>query len=131
MLFKATFADFADGGLEAPALTMDVMLPVTEWPARMVDRVLDVSDEIVERGRGMNSIVSEKPTRGLGKPSNEIVPRWMGGDAEFSRGVMLMAFDLAPSAEGSSSDGDDAIEGVVGALLPLPSFADFMIVETS
>jgi hypothetical protein len=41
-----------------------VMLPVTECDARMVDIELDVSEDIVDSGRGMNSMVSEKPTRG-------------------------------------------------------------------
>jgi hypothetical protein len=75
MIFKPLLAG---GGLCAPALTMDVMLPVTEWLARMVDRLLDVSEEIVDSGRGMNSTVSEKPTRARGSVS-EAVPRWIGG----------------------------------------------------
>lgn len=37
----------------------------------MVDRLLDVSDEIVDKGRGMNSTVSENPTRGRDGPSND------------------------------------------------------------
>lgn len=53
------------------ALMMDVMLPVTEWLARSVDRLLEVSDDIVDRGRGMNSTVSEKPTLGRDDPSAE------------------------------------------------------------
>ena len=88
---KAALAVLVDGGLGAPALTMDVMLPVTEWPARIVDRLLDVSDEMVERGRGINSIVSEKPTRALGTPSKEVVPRCLGGVDESTRGIVPAA----------------------------------------
>ena len=50
------------GGLDVPALTMDVILPVTEWLARAVDRLLEVSEDIVDSGRGMYSTVSAKPT---------------------------------------------------------------------
>ena len=57
----------AGGGLEVPPLIIDEMLPVREWLARIVDRLLDVSDEMVDSGRGINSIVSENPTRGRGK----------------------------------------------------------------
>ena len=44
------------------ALRMDVMLPVRECEGRMVDIELEVAEEIVERGRGMNSSLSENPT---------------------------------------------------------------------
>jgi hypothetical protein len=44
-------------------ITEDKLFP-TEWP-RTVDAELVVSAETVESGRGMNSIFSEKPTRGL------------------------------------------------------------------
>jgi hypothetical protein len=47
-----------------PRLISEDMLFPTEWP-RTVDAELAVSAETVERGRGMNSIFSEKPTRGL------------------------------------------------------------------
>lgn len=47
-------------GLEAPLMTDDRLFE-TEWP-RIVDMVLSVSEEIVERGR-MYSTVSENPTR--------------------------------------------------------------------
>lgn len=43
----------------------DDMLPVTEWPGLAVI-VLDVSLETRDKGLGMNSKVSEKPTRALG-----------------------------------------------------------------
>lgn len=59
--------DLADGGLEVPPLIIEEMLPVREWLARIVDRLLDVSEEMVDSGRGINSIVSENPTRGRGK----------------------------------------------------------------
>lgn len=58
-------------GLDVLALIIDVILPVREWFCRMVDRLLDVSDEIVDKGRGMNSTVSENPTRGRDGPSND------------------------------------------------------------
>ena len=47
-----------------PRLMSEDMLFPTEWP-RTVDAELAVSAETVERGRGINSIFSEKPTRGL------------------------------------------------------------------
>ena len=53
----------AGGGLEAPPLNKDVILLLTEWLARMVDMLLDVSEEIVDRGRGMNSRTSDILTR--------------------------------------------------------------------
>ena len=52
----------AEGGLAAPALAMDEMLPDIECPRRVAS-VLEDSDESVDSGRGMNSRVSEKPTR--------------------------------------------------------------------
>ena len=42
---------------------MDVTLFVTEWLARMVDILLDVSEEMVDNGRGMNSRTSDILTR--------------------------------------------------------------------
>lgn len=52
----------AGGEFDVPPLTRDVMLLVTEWLARTVDMLLDVSDEIVDKGRGMYSRTSENPT---------------------------------------------------------------------
>ena len=52
----------AGGGLDVPPLTRDVMLLVTEWLARTVDMLLDVSDEMVDKGRGMYSRTSENST---------------------------------------------------------------------
>lgn len=49
---------------ERPAVfveTMDDKLPETEWPCLVM--VLEDSLVANERGRGMNSNVSEKPTR--------------------------------------------------------------------
>lgn len=46
------------------AETMEEMLPETEWPGRAV-ATLEVSLETMETGRGMNSSVSENPTRAL------------------------------------------------------------------
>lgn len=42
-------------GLEASPLTTEVILSVTEWPARTVERLLEVSEDIVESGRRMYS----------------------------------------------------------------------------
>ena len=53
----------ADGGVDAPPLTIEDRLPVAEWP-RKVDSEVSVSDEMVDSGR-MYSILSEKPTRAL------------------------------------------------------------------
>lgn len=52
------------GGLGVLRLSSEDILVLTEWPL-MVDTELSVSEEIVDRGRGMNSTLSEKPTRGL------------------------------------------------------------------
>lgn len=53
-----------DCGLdELPPPIMDVILLETEWLGRTVDILLDVSEEIVDNGRGMNSKTSENPTR--------------------------------------------------------------------
>jgi len=59
---------------------MEEMLPDTEWPGRAVI-VLDVSLETSDKGLGMNSRVSEKPTLarnvvrgvGLGSLSSKVV----------------------------------------------------------
>jgi hypothetical protein len=130
MIFKPLLAAVEDGGLCAPALTMDVMLPVTEWLAKMVDRLLDVSEEIVDSGRGMNSTVSEKPTRARGRVS-EAVPRWIGGlDDLVCETISSPAPVISPTGL-CGSDRADAPNGVVGALVPLLSFAGFMIFEIS
>jgi hypothetical protein len=56
-------------GLSRPpgdaADTIEEMLPETECPGRAV-ATLDVSLDTIDKGRGMNSKVSEKPTRALG-----------------------------------------------------------------
>lgn len=52
----------AGGELDMPPLARDVMLLVTEWLARIVDMLLDVSDEMVDKGRGMYSRTSENST---------------------------------------------------------------------
>ena len=62
------------------------MLPETEWLGRTV-MVLDVSLETRERGRGMNSIRSEKPTLarptglGVGLDSSATLAGSLGGVA--------------------------------------------------
>lgn len=47
--------------LSGKGLAIELMLFVTEWP-RTVELLLSVSDEIMERGLGMTSTVSEKST---------------------------------------------------------------------
>jgi len=76
----------AEGGLGVLKLSTDEILLFTEWP-RMVDMELSVSDEMVESGRGMYSILSEKPT--LGRD---------GG-------------------RGSTASGDDMVVGSTGSLV--------------
>lgn len=49
------------GGLAA---AKELILPVREWVPRIVELLPSVSDEIKDKGRGMTSTVSEKPTRG-------------------------------------------------------------------
>ena len=48
---------------ELPPPIIDVILLETEWVARTVDILLEVSEEIVDNGLGMNSNTSENPTR--------------------------------------------------------------------
>ena len=50
----------------------------------MVDMELDVSEETVDNGRGMNSTVSEKTTRGRGSDGlarPDKTSRRLGGDS--------------------------------------------------
>ena len=53
-----------EDGLAAPADMREERLFETEWPGRIVI-VLDASLDTKDKGRGMNSTVSEKPTRFL------------------------------------------------------------------
>jgi hypothetical protein len=53
-----------EDGLAAPADITDERLFETEWPGRIVI-VLDASLDTRDNGRGINSTVSEKPTRFL------------------------------------------------------------------
>ena len=48
-------------GLAGGGLTIELMLFVTEWP-QMVELLRSVSEEIIERGRGITSTRSEKST---------------------------------------------------------------------
>jgi hypothetical protein len=66
----------AEGGV--PKLSTELMLFVTECEALIVDMELDVSDEIVDSGRGINSSVSEKPTLGRAPPA--LSRRVLGGE---------------------------------------------------
>lgn len=50
-----------DGGEEVPADIMEDILFDTEWPCLIVT-VEELSDETKDRGRGMNSTLSENPT---------------------------------------------------------------------
>lgn len=52
-----------EGGLGVLKLSTDEMLLFTEWP-RTVDIELSVSDDMVDSGRGMYSMLSENPTLG-------------------------------------------------------------------
>ena len=64
-------------GVSRPAVgvlvteTIEETLPDTEWPGRTV-AVLPVSVDTIDRGRGMNSRVSEKPTRARGPQNNPV-----------------------------------------------------------
>lgn len=111
----------AEGGLDVPALVSDDMLPDNEWLRRIVAIELEVSEEIVESGRGMNSNVSEKPTlaRGclLSFLGPETVPTLVGD--MLSKG----AADAVLRGTSTSSKAENArlepgSKGVVGALSP-------------
>ena len=45
-------------------VAIELILPDREWLPRIVDVLPSVSEEISERGRGITSMVSEKPTLG-------------------------------------------------------------------
>lgn len=84
-----------------PRLMSEDMLFPTEWP-RTVDTELAVSAETVERGRGMNSIFSEKPTRGLeGGRATDSSAR--GPDEDST--VMMLSLDLRPSVTDLAGEG--------------------------
>jgi hypothetical protein len=55
---------FGEGLDRVGGLLRDDTLPLREWVGRTVDVLPSVSEEIMERGRGITSTVSEKPTRG-------------------------------------------------------------------
>ena len=119
---NVTSVFLADGGLEVPPLTMDVILPVTEWEARTVDMELEVSEEIVESGRGMNSMVSENPTRGracpvLGALSRRFNIVGLGSWCERSGG------EANPSRMEGRRRCTSGFDGVLGALSDLEFFA--------
>lgn len=101
------------------------MLPVTEWLARIVDKLLDVSEDMVESGRGMNSTVSEKPTRVRdGAPtarfSTELV---------FDDGALALrptsGWDVDLARNGENVDSSLGSDGVAGKLLPRGSSEGF------
>ena len=70
------------------------MLPLRECEGRTVDIELEVAEEIVERGRGMYSSLSENPTRGRG---------WAFGGEWLSDTLV----DVSPSIEARGSEGCD------------------------
>ena len=87
------------------------MLLLTECP-RTVDMELPVSEEIVESGRGMYSMLSEKPTRGR--------EGFLGGSVSDSEDTGLNVSDNAFGAEMARSSGGTWSEdsmGVLGKLL--------------
>ncbi len=116
---------------KVPVSAIEVMLPVTEWLARMVDKLLDVSEDMVESGRGINSTVSEKPTRVRdGAPtarfSTELV---FGGGALALEPTSGWDVDLA--RDGENVDCSVGSDGVAGRLLPRVSSEGFRILERS
>jgi hypothetical protein len=111
---------------------MDEMLPETECPGRAVI-VLDVSLETSESGLGMNSSVSENPTRALGMALTGEGVLFFGlsgtgivlsTDSGLS-GLLRMGSDSTGFRVFScdrAKDGDSRwpnSAGLVGALLPL------------
>jgi len=97
-----------DGGEGELRLSTEDMLLLTEWPRTDVEP--SVSDEIVDRGRGMNSMLSEKPTRGreIGLTSADVAAVVKG-----SAGVPAEADANAVCALGVSI----STNGVVGRLM--------------
>jgi len=51
----------AEGGLDAPRLSIEEMLLLTEW-SRMVENELSVSDDMVDKGLGMYCTSVANPT---------------------------------------------------------------------
>lgn len=114
-----------------PKEMMEEMLFVAECPpGRIVAYVLVVSVEISDRGRGMNSRVSENPTLARGPPfgglsgSGSAVGGSSSGSAAIdSRGVVGSGLGLSSiwgSMAGGLNNGDVGLSatGLVGALLP-------------
>jgi hypothetical protein len=102
-----------DGGLDVLRLITEDKLPDTEWPPRIVDSELSVSDEMVDRGR-MYSTRSEKPTRTLGTTlggESELLRVCSGLDRKSAVEVALLCW-WPKKGFGSSS------RGVAGALPP-------------
>ena len=102
-------------GTKDSALTTDEMLSFHECTSRTVVWLLEVSDDKVERGRGMNSTSSEKPTRALGgaSPLARRGRRAMGGLAGTSPSAVMAA---RPSTVASMGRGRTFSVGLVGAL---------------
>jgi hypothetical protein len=107
-------------GLELLPPTMEERLLVAEWP-RNVDRLVSVSEEMVESGR-MYSTLSENPTRALdggraADSSSEPLSRSDGCDTD-----LLKEW---PKANSLPSD------GVAGALPPRAGAAGFIMEDRS
>lgn len=108
---------------------MDETLPEPECPGRAVT-VLPVSVEIKDNGRGMNSSVSENPTRERAVGFDSILISGVGGPDADRIGERTVACCITAT---SDSDFDESLlisgndptllllksAGLVGALLPL------------
>lgn len=108
-------------------------LPVAEWPWRTVI-VLEASLETRDRGRGINSTLSEKPTLAVfGRRA--VAAAGIGGVVMVSDTFAFSNPDcIALSRELANAASDCASEGLVGALPPRGAAAGicgFMIAERS
>jgi hypothetical protein len=104
----------------------------TEWPGRTVV-VLEASLDTSDRGRGMNSIVSENPTRVRvdGRAGKSIVA---GTALMSSECVDVVSLTPTAPGEGNANCSWSRAEGVVGALPPLIIMLEvggLMIIERS
>ena len=114
------------GGLGVPSPTIEVTLPDTEWLGLIVDILLDVSEDIVDKGRDMYSSLSANPTT-LGRGTAA------GGADEGASGTSTGGGLIgATPASGWEADrvgrggarhfSSSSCEGVVGKLFALDSF---------
>lgn len=93
---------------------IEEMLPVTECDARIVESELEVSEEMVDSGRGINSRVSENPTLGRGPVEFRFGELWIESEMG-SIDWMVDALDagLSPKVGGALTGGH---RGDVGRL---------------